>query len=63
MTANTGDVYSGELRPDTSDEIDVRRYLLAAAKWWREILAISILAGVIAGVTILLLNNSSTPQY
>lgn len=63
MTAQTTDVYSGNLRPDNSDEIDVRRYLLVLVKWWREILVISILTGAIAGVTLTALNNNKTPVY
>jgi len=63
MTANTSDVYSGNLRPDNSDEIDIRRYLVAVTKWWREILAISILAGVLGGIAIFLLNHIEKSQY
>src|SRR3954447_10613371 len=63
MTAQSTDVYSGDLRPDQSDEIDLRRYVLAILRWWREILAITILVGVLSAVTLIVLNNTSTPIY
>jgi uncharacterized protein involved in exopolysaccharide biosynthesis len=63
MTAQTSDVYSGDLRPDESGEIDVRRYILVLVKWWKEILVISILAGAITGITITWLNSNKTPVY
>lgn len=63
MTAQTPDVYSGNLPTDDTDEIDLRRYLLVLARWWREILIISLFAGVIAGTIIFFVNNSRTPMY
>jgi uncharacterized protein involved in exopolysaccharide biosynthesis len=63
MAAQTPDVYSGNIRPQNSDEIDLRRYLLVLLRWWREIVVISLLAGAITGITIVLLNNSKTPVY
>ena len=63
MTAQTTDVYSGNLRPESSDEIDLRRYLLVLWRWWREIFAIAIFAGALAGAAILLLNLNKTPEY
>jgi uncharacterized protein involved in exopolysaccharide biosynthesis len=63
MTAQTTDVYTGDLRPEESGEIDLRRYILVLVKWWREILVISILAGAVAGATIALLNYNKSPLY
>ena len=62
-TANTSDVYSGNVRPEDVDEIDVRRYFLILLKWWREILAISIFAGLIAGLTLSWLNTQKPVIY
>ncbi|MCC6454918.1 MAG: hypothetical protein IT328_08260 [Caldilineaceae bacterium] len=63
MAAQTTEIYPDNVRSDYSDEIDLRRYLLVLLKWWREILLIVILAGVLAGVAVATLNNSRTPLY
>lgn len=63
MTAQTSDVYGGDIRPDNSDEIDLRRYFLVLLKWWREILVISILAGAITGAALIWINSTKTPTY
>jgi uncharacterized protein involved in exopolysaccharide biosynthesis len=63
MTANTTDVYPGSVSPNNPDEIDIRRYLLVLIKWWREILVITLFAGGITGLVIMLLNNYKTPMY
>jgi uncharacterized protein involved in exopolysaccharide biosynthesis len=63
MTAQTSDVYSDNLRPQDSEEIDLRRYILVLLSWWREIVLISILVAAITGFTISLLNYNKTPEY
>lgn len=63
MTANTSDVYSGNIRPEDVDEIDIRRYVLILLKWWREILTISIFAGLITGLTLSWLNMQKPLIY
>jgi uncharacterized protein involved in exopolysaccharide biosynthesis len=63
MTAQTSDVYSDNLQSAPSDEIDLRQYILVFIRWWREILAITLFAGLIVAVGVILLNNSRTPAY
>src|SRR5688572_24056802 len=63
MTTQTSDVYSEMNRSADSDEIDLRRYLLILLRWWREILAISILAGAIAAIAVMLLNSRQVALY
>ena len=45
------------------DVIDLRRYLRALGTWWKEILLIGVLTGLLAGVGFGLLQASSDPSY
>jgi uncharacterized protein involved in exopolysaccharide biosynthesis len=45
------------------DVIDLRRYISAIGRWWREILLIALLLGLLAAAAVWLLSATSTPSY
>lgn len=48
--------------PD-DDVIDLRRYIAAIGRWWREILLIAVLLGILAAAAVWLLTALDTPSY
>lgn len=63
MTAQTTDIYPGNVRPEDTDVIDLRHYLLVLLQWWREILLITIFAGVATGGALVWRSYNQTPTY
>ncbi len=45
------------------DVIDLRRYISAIGRWWREILLMTVLLGILAAAAVWLLGALSTPSY
>lgn len=52
MTVQQSDLYAGEPHSWVDDEIDLRRYLLVLASWWREILVITLSVTVLVASVI-----------